>query len=766
MTNKIGLILALAMTFGVTSTYAAEIKQEVQIGIYGTDGPNSNGEPAASQMEEYGEVNRGVILEKYQVEADLENYDLEAVAENVNKNDRRIRMEGGNRGKTTWELQYEEMPHLYTNEARSFYQTNGNGVLKIPNTVHAALDGAVVAGKIPNNAARLHTESLPYMSVGVIMKTMGGELKFRPYQDFIVEIDAMRTTKRGTRPQAASFGFNNALEVIAPVDEEVVQGGIGLQLNKKRYQLALDYHFEDFSNKIPTLTWDNPKNVLGTEFYTGNHYSNGDASALGQMAMAPDNKVHSFKFEGGVNLGESTRFGFESGVQRWEALNPMIAYTVNEALNPGSAGAAGHGLTFDASLLSNRPDPNVHGIINVITYMGKLSTRFTDNIRGSLMHESYIMENRSKKLTVQGWAVFDQNWHSEVTSPQREEFRDDKTTAKLEYGITDTISGNTGVSTKYMKKTRAVDKGREYEANTGFTYKPSRKLWVNLGALVSGRRANGWDFQHYPQEEAEGYTWLNESPGLMRPDVADRNRYQGVAQVMWMPGDAMINLSARMTEDRFRAAKGQDLAAGNPFVIPDLFGVLNDRHQSVALDTSFPVSEALDVDLFYEYDFHRQIVRSAQGDSLAAYGVGASGAVRTMLGRADDRWEQRNTEHSNVIGVGLTHRPVPKMKNRVGVDMTFTRSNGDPLVVGSRNVAMLPLETSRRVRKTLKARSEYQLKKDLTLAASYMFEQFQANDFAYTDIGPALADSSIFLGADPIKDYDFHSVGMSVNYKF
>lgn len=766
MNKNISLILTLVLTLGGALAHANDIEQEVQIGVYGTEGPESKGGVPASQLEEYGELSRGVIFEKYLLDADLENYNIEATARDLNKNTRAFVIEAGKRGKSSFKLNYEEMPHLYTNEGRSLYQDTGNGELRISSPTYSDIAHSVDSSShYAPGVLKSAVDNQPFMSVGVLIKKMGVELKYHPDEYFAIHFDGMRTTKRGTRPQAASFGFSNAIELAAPVDESVVEGGVGISYTRKRYQLGFDYHFEDFNNSIPTLVWDNPKNMHGEEYYLQTHYSRGDGSSVGRMAMAPDNKAHSFKFEGGVDMGETTRFGFEGGFQRWSALNQMLPYTNNTAMTATSVGGTAAGLTFDASDPNNRPDPNVNSLIEVYTYMGKLSSRPLSWLRTSLLHESYIMENKSKKLTVPGWAVFDQNWHVEEASPQLEQFRDDKTVAKAEYDITSTISGNTSVMYKYMKKTRAVDKGREYELNTGFTLKPRKNLWVNLGFLVSGRRASGWDFQHYPTATSGGARYFTESPGLMRPDVADRNRNQGRLQVQWMPGDASINFSARMTQDGYRGGKNQDLTGGHSEVVPDLFGVLSDRHQSLAFDASLPATEALDVDVFYGYDFHRQIVRSAQMDTLTNI-FGAGGTTRIMVTRPQDRWEQRNTEHAHMVGLAFTHRPMQKMTNRVGLDSTFTRSNGDPLVVGSRNVAMTPLQTSRRVKHTIKASSKYKFTKDLTLAANYMFERFQANDFAYSGIPTVLSNSSHFLGADPIKTYNFHSLGMSMNYRF
>jgi hypothetical protein len=770
----------MAMCLSVSPAFAAEIdiEQEVRIGVYGTDGPNSPGDEPASQLEEYGEVNRGVVFEQYKLDAQFENYAIEADAQNLNQNTRGFKIKGGHPGKTSWVLKYDETPHLYTNEAQTLYQHAGGGNLRISSGTRTTIERANVA--FNGNGQRYDysnlkglVESQPIFDVGVVMKTMEVGLKYHPAQDFVVQLDGMRVSKRGTRPQAAAFGFRNAIEVAAPVDEQVVSGGLAMGLYRKHFQLGFDYRFEEFENDIYTLTWDNPKK--GTGKYTGSHYSRGDGSTQGQMAMAPDNKAHMLKLDGGFDFLETHRFSFEGGYQRWSSFNPMHAYTINPLLNPASAGAAGHGLTFDASNLANRPDPNVQRLIEVWTYLGKISGRPFDPFRWALSHEAYIMENKGKKYSIPGWAVFDQNWHQEATptTPILEQIRQDKTKFSTEYDMGPYLSGNTSLTHKYYKRTREVDKGREYEAETGFTIKPMKSLWFNLGYLVSGRRASGWDFQHYPgRTVAAGYTFFSESPSLLRPDVADRNRHQYRMQMHWAPSYLYMAVGAQHTADKYRKGKNQDLTAGNIYVYPTLMGVLEDRSSAISFDLSVPVTEKADVDLFYAYDYHRQLVRSNQIDTLTNYGIPGGGGTRVQINAPRDQWTMLATEHTNVVGAAVTHRPVPKLKNKIGVDMTFTRSDNAPIAVGSDNSpAFVGLPTSRRVHQTLKASSQYKFTKNLILAANYRFDRFLANDFAYTDIPTVLQDttgeaSSIFLGADPIKNYNFHSLGMSVTYKF
>lgn len=760
MTRMLKVAMVLALTLGSLPVQAQVVKQEIQVGVYGVDGPKSGGERPAARPEEYGELKRGPVLEKYAVEVDLPDYVVEMKAENVNLNNRSFKMEGGKPGVSMWKASYDQMPHLLDNNARSLYTHTGGGNMRLGGTAQADLQASF------EPTIRQMVNGAPYVDLGFDVKTTQAAMRLHPTHDLKIELGGWRQTRVGTKAQPASFGFSNAIELAAPMDMETNEGFLNMQYAKKAFQMAFNYRVSDFVNHFPKYFWDNPKRA--TENYTAaNKYSAGDSSVNGQMANAPDNRAHAFKLEGGVNLPLRSRFGFEAGYQLWTAKNTMLPYTTNTQMNPGNATAAAAGLTFDASAQSNRPDPNVEGKIEVYTYMGKLVSRPFDWLRGSLQHESYIMENKSKQYALPGWAVFDQVWHNEAGGAKtpREEFRDDKTSLKLDYDIASWLSGNFGASHKFMKKTRAIPLSREDEVSAGFTVRPSRRLWMNLGYLVALRRSNGADIQHYPRTNGALRSYYTEAPGMRRVDVADRNRNQGRVQVQWMPGEASVNLSARYTHDGYRASKHDDLTGGDPAVWGGLFGILKDQTQAYALDASVPLGEKWDVDVFYEHDFSKRILRSVQTAAENTYFAGGN-TTFIMLQDPARRWETRMTDTTNAVGLGFTWRAAKKVKTKFGYDMILTRYNGEPVSVGSAITNYRGFQTSRRVQQTVKLNTEYKVRDDLTLGMNYFFDKFMGNDFAYDGLPVRLGTSSLFLGANPIRNYYVHSIGGGVNYKF
>ena len=107
-------------------------------------------------------------------------------------------------------------------------------------------------------------------------------------------------------PWAASFAFNNANELAAPIDNRNNELKAGTEWANHKGMFRLDYWGSFFEQQLQTLTWDNP--IRATDFNNGllppsgpydpSGYSNGNGPALGQAALWPSNKLNSFGVTG------------------------------------------------------------------------------------------------------------------------------------------------------------------------------------------------------------------------------------------------------------------------------------------------------------------------------------------------------------------------------------------------------------------------------------------------------------------------------------
>lgn len=721
MTRILRATMAAVLALWPTLAAAKTVEQDVDVSLRQRIIHTLRG-PANPLPEKYGEKPNGLFLERYKMDFDNGKYDMEFEAENVGLNNESFRFEGGEPGKFTWNGGWDKTPHLFSNEARTLYQDMGDGNMVL-------VGGQNLRNMSDANFNLYVTTTVGqgrYIPLGFMTETGKLDLRFRPAEDFTVKVGALHMTRNGTKPTSASFGFSNAIEIAAPVNQVTNEAYLDMQVAKKDYQIGFNYRLSKFENNIPTLRWDNPKRssdqMVGTTGKVDNSgYSAGDRAAQGAQAMEPSNQAHALKVEGGVSLPLESRFSFEAGYQRWSALNAMMPYTTNSsitatnvALNKyltndptGPVGGAlknqyiiaNNAIPCDTTLVSCLPDVNIDTKYEIFTYMGKLSSRPLPGLRASLSHDSYIAENKSKIYDLIGFGVFDGKWEPEELKTKRESFRDDKTALKFDYEITSWLSGNLGLSHAYMKKTREISKSREDEGTVGLTFRPSRDLFVNTSVLMSGRRGNGMDYQDYTTATASktvaaaqvNYTLFTTDPGLRRADVADRNRNSARVQVQWTPGEASYSLSARMTEDRYRLGKG-DPTAGDPTVYPELLGMYQARDESVGTDMSIPLPLGMTLDAYYEFDFNSRNVRGNASSSNASENCqinvatsklnpGCSSTTYTFQD-PNRRWDTRITENSHIAGISLSAMPLEKLKTVFGYDIVSTRGNSDPISQG------------------------------------------------------------------------------------
>lgn len=787
-------LLAATLLLGGAAR-AAEVSHEIDVSVQQRYQRTVDGAPSA-RPEEYGERPNGLLFEKYRFDLDSEKYMMEIEAYNIGKNNEFLKTEGGQPGKFSWKVSWDKTPHLFSNEARTFWVHRGEGIMDFPDQLQRFWEGVDVATAGAGGAAsknfnhfsstagiRATTKNFFYVPLGFMVETGAMDLKFHPTHNLHVGVGAWRQTRNGTKPQPFSFGFSNALEVAAPVDHVTNEANVDVHYVEKDFQLGLGYRLSDFNNQLPNLWVDNPKRF--TDRTVGTHYSNGDGGASGIMAMQPDNTAHSLKAEAGLNFLETWRLSGEAGYSWWKQKNPMLPFTQNSAMglanspagcNPllpvTSAGACTvainpipEGLTYTAPFVAsdarNLPDPNVDLTMNVITYMAKLAGRPAEDLRVALTHDAWILENKSKRYEFdQGFALFDQTWRNGAAEPKREELREDKTNLKLDYDVTRTVSTNLGLTHKYFKRTREINKGKEYQADLGLTFRPSRELYVNVSGLAAFRRANGYDFQDVPTGvDSTGRIRFTDAPGTRRPDVADRNRHSGRVQVQYAPGEASVGLSGRITKDAYRA---NDKLNGDDITVrSQLYGMLSDLQESVGTDFSVPVGESLVVDGYGSVEFASRRIRSSVSNTVSGL------AAHQQL--PGNEWVTRVIERSHAAGVALTWLPIDKLKTIVGYDLIFTRGTVDFVDNGRGSATLIAassLTPTRKMHQNVRTRAEYKLTSSLTLAANYLYEKFDIADYGFDNVPLRdINNGSIWLGVSD-RNYYAHTASLGVNYKF
>jgi hypothetical protein len=124
----------------------ARLSGEAEVGgraITGEDWASS------SKYDEYREQDPGMFGSgSFLLENRTEPYWLRGWLFDVGERDERYELEGGRFGLYQFDLEYSELPHVYSNDARSPYSESG-GVLNFPDAYQSALQAA------PDAASRI-----------------------------------------------------------------------------------------------------------------------------------------------------------------------------------------------------------------------------------------------------------------------------------------------------------------------------------------------------------------------------------------------------------------------------------------------------------------------------------------------------------------------------------------------------------------------------------------------------------------------------------
>ena len=142
-------------------------------------------------------------------------------------------------------------------------------------------------------------------------------------------------------PGVASYAFNSAENLAAPVDQRNNEIRLNTEWANPRGMFRLDYWGSFFDNPLQTLTWDNP--IRATDYnngllppsgpYDSSGYSNGNGAAFGQAALWPSNNLNSAGATGMIKLLPRTTVNGNVQVTYMRQNEALLPWTLNTSIN-------------------------------------------------------------------------------------------------------------------------------------------------------------------------------------------------------------------------------------------------------------------------------------------------------------------------------------------------------------------------------------------------------------------------------------------------
>jgi MtrB/PioB family decaheme-associated outer membrane protein len=309
-----------------------------------------------SKFNEYRDIREGVgVYVGAEGGYETGKYYMHGEADNIGYRDQQYRFEGGQWGSFGIDLFYNQIPHNFTEDAKTFYSKPGSDHLVYP-TQPPSTD----------------VETWNSFDYDVIKKRFGGGIKMNMLRPFFFNVSANRENRTGTYPfgTAGTTPGGITIELPAPIDyttEAVTfQGGY----SKKPLLMALSYSYSTFDNDNNNLHFGNPSNAA-------------TAASTDTLTLPPDNTYHKLDFRGALKLPMRTKFNVDLGVSQAKSdASLLTSYVATGGATP---------ITLSS--------PTFNGKIETKSYAFSLTSMPVSFMDGKIFYKYYEKDNRSDQIT-------------------------------------------------------------------------------------------------------------------------------------------------------------------------------------------------------------------------------------------------------------------------------------------------------------------------------------------------------------------------------
>ena len=177
--------------------------------------------------------------------------------------------------------------------------------------------------------------------MSVLRSITAVSLTYRASPALAIRTDFTSTGRNGEMPWSASFAFNNANQLPAPIDQRNNELKLNTEWVNQNGMFRLDYWGSFFENNVQTLTWDNP--IRATDFNNGltpeagpydpSGYSNGNGPAFGQAALWPSNILNSAGATGMFKLLPRTTVNGNVTLTYMRQNESLLPWSLNTSIN-------------------------------------------------------------------------------------------------------------------------------------------------------------------------------------------------------------------------------------------------------------------------------------------------------------------------------------------------------------------------------------------------------------------------------------------------
>jgi len=746
--------------------------------VYGRPDLPFNPDVITSKFNEYGDRRSGFFIRKFYMNSDRilgsKNYINLQSQSTLYKNQSYLGTLG-QYGKFQVQFRYDEIPHIYTNTARTLYTQTSPGVFTLPLALKTSLQtqslsanspaknlpyfmaSQVVCGIAIPPATQPPSCSEQFITPSILRKAGTGTISYYATPDWIISGMFSRENEVGSRPiglilnssPSASATAGAGAELPEPIDYFNNTVKVGTEYGKKDWGVQLGYLGSFFENNVGQLVFDNPFRAT---------VENASNPLTGRMDLYPNNHADYLNFAGAFDLSKYLRF-MASISPGWLSQNdPFLPYTTNSAINTCGDG------TQPCSSLGVLPAASLDGSKQTLAMNYTLVTLPWKKIqvKGAYRHYDYNNNTRVHDFTPSQGDVS----LPSVTSPtENKPFGYNKKNLELtgDWFFTKRSSLKVGYEGEWFDRSHR-DAARSFESSVfaDLDLSPHKDLLFRLAYRHQDRKPNVYQDEAASDPTTGLPVECTSTSRVFTEEQRCHRRFDEAARVLDR-ADAMVEYDVRKFsfDGGFQTIQADSNRLGGtnsptplnfltgaaattgPYY---LYGGLKDLSYIYTFDASYALSTA--VSLFAEYTHERYYKRMISRSRTPASGAQT---ILTCSGcdTANNDWESTYHDIFDTYAAGVdlylgkkvyltTYYSLAAGKGNVFSsalgDRTITTGPNTFALTGTSAAQNYP-ETTTRIHE-LGVVFKYKLTKNIMPKVEYRYQQFDNRDYQTSAMTP------------------------------
>ncbi len=656
----------------------------------------------------------------------------------------------GQYGKFKLQFRYDEIPHTYTDTARTLFTQTSPGVWSFPTLIRSALQAATAA-TLPNI---VNTQVVPqsnFITPSIIRKKGTALVSYNVNSRWNLNALFWRESQRGTRPiglimnssPSASATAGYGVELPEPINyfNNLLQ--FGTEYGKRSWGIQAAYIGSFFQNHIGQLVWDNPFR-LTNETITN--------PLTGRMDLYPDNKAQYLSFAGATDVTKYMRFTASISPGWLRQNDAFLPYTTNTAINTCGDG------TQACNSLAVLPVPSLQGDKQTLAMNYTLVTTAWKSFEIKAAYRHYDYNNNTPLLNltpIEGDAVAPT---AADTTPFGFNRKNLELTGNWYFGKRSSLK--VGYEGEWMDRShRDAAHSLENSFVAAVDWVPIKDLLVRLSYRHSDRKPDAYqDDNASDPVTGVGIACADTTTASFTADQRCNRRFDEAARllnrgdglVQYSPSDKLtLSAFGGTLQNNFNRPGGTNspvplnfltgaAATTSPYY---LYGVLKDISYNYGFDADYALLPS--VSLFAEYSHERYYKRIISRNRTPLSGVQTILTCTNGCDSANNDWESVTKEPVDIVSAGVDLYFGKKAYFTTYYSLSATKGNvdsrplGDPTIVapgpnfftlnGTNSATNYP-ETVNRIHEVVVV-FKYKLRENLTPKIEYRYQQWDNKDY-------------------------------------